>query len=198
MCGSRPDRICLKPVPLELVRLVFLVLLAASGAALGQDLCSDYLSRSNCINRSREIHHGIDFGGVKGTEVISATYGTVTARNFEECAGHGLTVRTDFRATHEDKEGPVFVSYWHVEGHPHVVPGLKLKPGDPIGVTIPLRHNRCLGSREHVHYELRVFGNSRRHINPHLYWADGENKVTCFRDGMTVPPGKAVAPIRCK
>lgn len=130
--------------------------------------------------------------------MISATHGTVTQRNFDECSGHGLTVKTDFRATHEDKEGPVFVRYAHVEGYPHVVTGLMLKPGDPIGTTIPLRHTKCLGSREHVHYELRVFGNPKRHINPHAYWADGEGKVTCFREAMTVPPGKAVAPIRCK
>jgi len=177
--------------------LAIALLFAASGAAISQDLCSDYLTRKNCINRGRELHTGIDFGGVKGTEVISATYGTVEKRTFNECAGHGLTVKTDFRAAHEDKEGPVFVAYAHVEGYPHVVPGLKLKPGDPIGVTIPLRHTKCHGSREHVHYELRVFENPRRHINPHAFWADGENKVTCFRDGMTVPPGKAVAPIRC-
>jgi murein DD-endopeptidase MepM/ murein hydrolase activator NlpD len=179
------------------MRIVLLLLLTA-GTAAAQDLCSDYLSRTNCINRGREIHDGIDFGGVKGTEVISATYGTVEKRNFDECSGHGLTVKTDFRATHEDKEGPVFVRYAHVEGYTHVVPALKLKPGDPIGTTIPLRHTKCHSSREHVHYELRVFGNPRRHINPHAYWADGDGKVTCYRDGMTVPPGKAVAPIRCK
>jgi murein DD-endopeptidase MepM/ murein hydrolase activator NlpD len=173
-------------------------LLFVSATASAQDLCSDYLSRSNCINRSRQVHRGIDFGGVAGTEVISATYGTVVRRNYDDCSGHGLTVRTDFRATHEDREGPVFVRYAHVEAYESIVPGLRLAPGDPLGVTIPLRHTKCHGSREHVHYELRVLGNSKRHINPHSYWADGEGKVTCFRDGMAVPPGKAVAPIRCK
>jgi murein DD-endopeptidase MepM/ murein hydrolase activator NlpD len=173
------------------------VLTAASGIA-AQDLCSDYMSRTNCINRSRPIHDGIDFGGKAGTEVISATYGTVEKLTFNECAGAGVNVRTDFRAVHEDREGPVVAVYAHVEPYPHVVPGLKLKPGDPLGTTIPLRHTKCLNSREHVHYELRVFGNAKRHINPHAYWAEGEGKVTCFRDGMTVPPGKAVAPIRCK
>lgn len=174
-----------------------LALLLAAGAAAAQDLCSDYLSPINCVGKRRQVHHGIDFGGVAGTEVISATHGTVVKRNFDECSGHGLTVKTDFRALHDDKEGPVFVRYAHVEGYERVVPGLKLKPGDPLGVTVALRHTKCLGSREHVHYELRVFGNSKRHINPHAYWAEGDGKVTCYRDGMTVPPGKAVAPIRC-
>lgn len=177
---------------------ILLALLLSSGSAAAQDLCSDYLSTRNCVQKKRAIHRGIDFGGVAGTEVISATYGTVTARSFDECSGHGLAVRTDFRATHDGTEGPVFVRYAHVEGYPHVVPGLQLKPGDPLGTTIPLRHTRCYGSREHVHYELRVLGHPERNINPHAYWAEGEGKVTCYREGMLVPPGKAVAPIRCK
>ncbi len=35
-------------------------------------------------------------------------------------------------------------------------------------------------------------------INPHQFWADGPGKVTCFKEGMIVPPGKAVAPVRCR
>jgi len=177
--------------------LLLLALLFASGDAWAQDLCSDYQSRVNCIGKKRPVHNGLDFGGVAGTEVVAATYGTVVQRNFVECSGHGLTVKTDFSATHEGKEGPVYVRYAHVEGYERVVPGLKLKPGDPIGTTIPLRHTKCHGSREHVHYELRVLRNPRRHIDPHAYWADGPGMVTCYREGMTVPPGKAVAPIRC-
>ena len=167
------------------------------GAALAQDLCSDYRSVRNCVFERRPIHNGIDFGGVAGTEVISATYGTVIRRNFDECSGHGLTVKTDFTARSGEIEGPVFVRYAHVEGYKDMQPGRALKPGDPIGTTIPLRHTPCHGSREHVHYELRINANPKLHINPHAYWADGDGKVTCFRDGMAVPAGKAVAPIRC-
>ncbi|HUN67693.1 MAG TPA: M23 family metallopeptidase [Burkholderiales bacterium] len=171
--------------------------LACSGVAIGQDLCSDYLSTKNCIGKRRPVHHGIDFGGAAGTEVISATYGTVVRRNFDECSGHGLTVKTDFVARHDDLEGPVYVRYAHVEGFEYAKPGLDLKPGDPIGRTIPLRHTKCHGSREHVHYELRINGDPKLHVNPHAFWADGEGKVTCFKKGMTAPAGKAVAPIAC-
>lgn len=176
---------------------LFLTILFFSSGATAQDLCSDYLSVTNCIQKKRQVHHGIDFGGVAGTEVISATHGTVVRRSFDECSGPGLIVKTDISAAHEDKTGPVFVRYAHVEPYESIVPGLKLKPGDPIGTTIPLRRTKCHGSREHVHYELRVLNNARRHIDPHLHWADGPGKVTCYTDGMKVPPGKAVAPIRC-
>ena len=52
---------------------VLLALLFFSSGAAAQDLCSDYLSVTNCIQKKRQVHHGIDFGGVAGTEVISAT-----------------------------------------------------------------------------------------------------------------------------
>jgi len=179
------------------MRLAAALLMLAAGTASAQDLCSDYLSRINCVGKKRPVHHGIDFGGVAGTEVISATYGTFVRRNFDECSGPGITVRTDFAASDGSGEGPVFVRYAHVEPYPSLKEGQKLKPGDPLGTTIPLRHTRCHDSREHVHYELRIQADRDRHINPHAFWADGDGKVTCYAESMAVPPGKAVAPIRC-
>jgi murein DD-endopeptidase MepM/ murein hydrolase activator NlpD len=178
-------------------RSVLLALLLAAAPAAAQDLCSDYQSRINCVGKKRPVHNGIDFGGVAGTEVISATHGTFVRRNFDECSGHGITVKTDFSASDASGEGPVFVRYAHVEAYPQIRAGQRLKPGDPLGTTIPLRKTKCHGSREHVHYELRIAADPKRHLNPHAYWADGANKVTCYRDGMTVPPDKAVVPIRC-
>lgn len=90
-----------------------------------------------------------------------------------------------------------YVRYAHVEAYPNYKSGRQLSPGDPLGTTIPLRRTPCHASREHVHYELRIDADPKRHIDPHAYWADGPAKVTCYRNGMTVPPGKAVALIRC-
>jgi murein DD-endopeptidase MepM/ murein hydrolase activator NlpD len=177
--------------------LLALLLSAAAPLAAAQDLCSDYLSRINCVYKNRALHTGIDFGGRYGMVVISSTHGTVVRRLFNECAGPGLFVKTDIRARHEEVEGPVYAAYWHMEPDPELKPGHQLKPGDPIGTMIPLRHTRCHGSREHVHYELLVNGNGKRHINPHEFWVDGERKLTCYADGMTVPAGKAVVPRRC-
>lgn len=182
----------------SLVRVLVIVLFLAAGeAASAQDLCSNYQSRVNCVGKKRPVHNGIDFGGVAGTEVISATHGTFVRRTFDECSGHGITVRTDFTARDAIGEGPVYVRYAHVEAYPNYKSGRQLSPGDPLGTTIPLRRTPCHASREHVHYELRIDADPKRHIDPHAYWADGPAKVTCYRNGMTVPPGKAVAPIRC-
>jgi murein DD-endopeptidase MepM/ murein hydrolase activator NlpD len=175
--------------------LTLLLLLAAPAAA--QTICSHYLSNVNCIGKNRAIHHGLDFPGDAGTEVISATHGTFVRRTFHECPGHGFFIRTDIRAQHEELEGPVYARYAHVEAHEHLQPGQKIKPGDRLGRIIPLRHTRCYGSREHVHYELRVGQSPKRHIDPHQFWLDGPGKVTCFRDDAAVPPKKTVAPLPC-
>ena len=176
---------------------VFAALFAAAGTAIAQDICSDYLSRTNCVGGRRPVHRGADFGGQAGTEVISATHGTVVGKTFDKCAGHGIVIKTDIVARHEDVEGPVYVRYAHVEAYAELKVAQTVQPGDALGKIIPLRNTRCYGSREHVHYELRVMGNAERHISPHEFWADGAGKVTCLAAGASVPPGKAVAPLRC-
>ena len=160
-------------------------------------ICSGFEGRTSCNGGSRPLHAGLDFGAPFGTEVISATHGTFVERTYHECSGHGFIVRTDIRAKHGEVEGPVYAIYAHAEALPHLKKGDRLKPGDPLGKIIVLRGTRCYGTREHVHYELRVGRSSKRYINPHPYWLDGPDKPSCFRDGVEVPPGKTVAPLRC-
>lgn len=176
-----------------------LVLLTAGGCTTPASLiCSDYQSTWGCRSNPRgDTHSGIDFRGRAGTEVISATYGTVVRKTFSECAGEGIVIRTDIVARHEEVEGPVFASYVHTEAVEDLKIGQKVKPGDVIGKIIPLRRTLCYGTTEHVHYELRVRNQLKRHISPHQFWADGPGNVTCFKVGMSVPPGKATAPLRC-
>ena len=182
-------------------RLVGLVLwwLATATPAYAADrlICSDFRSRINCIGKKRDLHHGIDFGAPAGTEVIAATHGTFQRRTFHECPGHGLRVQTEMKGRAGDFEGRIVAVYAHAEALPQWKTGDEVKPGDVLGRVIPLRKTRCYGSREHVHYELQVGGFSDRAIDPHAYWAGGFRKPGCFKDGMAVPAGKAVAPLRC-
>jgi murein DD-endopeptidase MepM/ murein hydrolase activator NlpD len=177
--------------------LVALGLGAAGCTTRDLAVCSDYLGTNNCAGGKREIHHGIDFRGRAGTEVISATHGTVVRKTHSECAGHGVIVRTDIVAQHGGTPGQVYAAYVHAEPVGDLQVGQKLKPGEVIARIIPIRRTPCYSSTEHVHYELRVGDSPRRHIDPHQFWADGVGKVTCFRPGKEVPPGKAVAPLRC-
>jgi murein DD-endopeptidase MepM/ murein hydrolase activator NlpD len=175
--------------------LIFLLLLGTGAGAA--EICSNYRSESNCAGSRRPLHEGIDFRGDTGTVVVSATHGTVVRFEFSECAGNSITVRTDIVARHEDVEGPVYARYVHTEPLEELKVGQKLRPGDPIGRIIPLRKTRCYSSATHTHYELRVRDSARRHINPHPYWVGGEGRHGCYRPGMEVPAGKAVAPLRC-
>jgi murein DD-endopeptidase MepM/ murein hydrolase activator NlpD len=177
-----------------------LCLAALAAHARSDMICSDFEGRTNCMGKPRQLHGGLDFGAPFGTEVISATHGTFVDRTYSDCPGHGFVIRTDIRSQHGDFKGPVYAYYVHAEALPHLKKGDKIKPGDPVGKIIILRGTPCYASREHVHYELRVGTSSRRYIDPHAFWVDGpgKDKTTCFREGMTVPPGKAVAPLRCR
>jgi murein DD-endopeptidase MepM/ murein hydrolase activator NlpD len=184
------------PSPLR-VWLPAAVLLLAGGCATTGTICSDYRSTINCIGGTRPVHEGIDFRGNPGTEVISATRGTVAKKLFNQCAGHGIAIKTDIVARRGDIEGPVYAFYWHVEPIAGLRISQRVEPGDLIGKIIPLRRTHCYGTAEHVHYELRVGDVPGADISPHPFWAQGPRKVTCFENGISVPEGKAVAPLRC-
>jgi murein DD-endopeptidase MepM/ murein hydrolase activator NlpD len=197
---SRADRDRKARLPMLPRLWLTLILLAGGGCtSISSRICSDYRSAWGCLSNTRgDTHTGIDFRARAGTEVISATHGTVTARTFSECAGHGVVIRTDIIARHEDVEGQIFANYIHVEAIEDLKIAQKVKPGDVIGRVIPLRRTLCYGTVEHVHYELRVRNQAKRHVNPHQFWADGPGNVTCFREGVSVPPGRATAPLRCR
>ena len=168
-------------------------------------ICNDYHSHVNCTGgrylerAGPDGHRGIDFGADAGTEVLSATHGTVVKKTFDPCPGHGVVVLTDMRGSSGMfHDGEVFAFYAHVEGLPELAPGQEVRPGQVIGHVIPLRKTECYASRTHAHYELRVTQRYGMDIDPHPFWADGPGKVTCYREGMAVPAGKAVAPIRCR
>jgi murein DD-endopeptidase MepM/ murein hydrolase activator NlpD len=160
-------------------------------------ICSDYRSRVNCVGKKRDLHHGIDFGAPAGTPVIAATHGTFQRRTFHACPGHGIRVQTALVGRSGDIEAPLVAVYAHTEALEHWKTGQEVRPGDVLGHVIPLRGTRCYGSREHVHFELQVGGFNDRAIDPHAYWSTGARKPGCFREGIAVPPGKAVAPLRC-
>ncbi|MGE5639569.1 MAG: peptidoglycan DD-metalloendopeptidase family protein [Clostridia bacterium] len=168
-------------------------------------ICNDYHSHKNCIGKpylpreGPDGHRGMDFGADAGTEVLSATYGTVVKKTYDACPGHGIIVATDLRATKGlMHDGQVFAFYAHTEGLSDLSPGQDVRPGQVIGHVIPLRKTECYASREHVHYELRVGQKYGFDIDPNAFWADGPGKPTCFREGAAVAPGKTVAPIRCR
>lgn len=190
----------MRKLPLEFLLAASTLVLGGCAARGDPWICSDYRSTRNCVGGPylQEGHIGIDFGADAGTEVISATYGTIISMQTNDCSGFEITVETDMVGRHGESEGKVFAVYAHAKPLESLKVKQKVKPGDPIGRVIPLLGTSCYASREHLHYELRVYNVRALHINPHQYWVDGSDKPTCFEDGAVIPAGKAVAPVRCK
>ncbi len=167
-------------------------------------ICNNYHSHVNCAGgrylerAGPQGHRGIDFGADAGTEVLSATYGEVVKKTYADCPGHGIVIATDMKGNHGMVWDRLYAFYAHVEAVPGLSPGQQVRPGEVIGHVIPLRKTPCYASREHVHYELRVSQKYGLDVDPNEYWAEGPGKVSCFREGRALPPGKAVAPIRCR
>ncbi|MDA1099766.1 MAG: M23 family metallopeptidase [Proteobacteria bacterium] len=146
-------------------------------------------------------HPGIDFSAPSGTAIISATHGEITGFAVHGCGGGTLTVMTDIVGYYEPRSKmriPVYAKYVHVTIKDGLKAGDAIQPGDHIGFVQPWAADKCSGPIEHVHYELRVLDNKREHVDPSPHWLNGPGNVTCFNAGVSVPKGKAVAPLRCK
>ena len=94
----------------------------------------------------------------------------------------------------------IFTRYVHVK--PDLALGYlqEVKVGDTIGTIQKLSEGGvCSGDFTHVHFSMDLTRHDvGLHVNPNDFWVDGPGKVTCYRDGMSVPPDKIVAPLRCK
>lgn len=183
---------------------------ATSSAALpaGVEICSDFKSRKSCGGKRYEIvlpygtfyeHRGIDFVARPGTPVISSVEGSVDWAGYQKCGGGSVRVRASFRVS-DPKFGDntrVLVSHNHLRLREGIRRDVNLKPGDVIGYIAEAHSDDCVGSVPHVHLQMNAYSTDQEALNPNEYWVDGPGQVTCFRDGMTVPNGKIVAPLRC-
>lgn len=183
-------------------------------AGSGLDICSGYAAGWGCDGGSYYVHtpdgriirrhEGMDFHAPAGAPVISATRGRISSYSTGLCGGI-VVVMSDIVATNPKtgKPGPLLARYVHLEPAASLRLDGRIEAGDVIGhIQDPNAikgKDRCVGSVPHVHFALR-FTDFRigQHINPNLFWANGPGMVTCYREGMAVPRGKAVAPLRCR
>lgn len=175
---------------------------AASKDPAGLVICADYRTDRTCTGYSYTAlfgfrHQGIDFAAPAGTVVVSATHGTLMNSGHDQCLGYYVTVETDLEGEAKGLRGKIWARYMHVEVEPGLLPGRRLKPGDPIGKIMRFTGTKCQGDIPHAHYELRVDDKWHYDVNPHSYWLNGPGEITCFQAGLRVPQGKAVAPLRC-
>jgi murein DD-endopeptidase MepM/ murein hydrolase activator NlpD len=174
-------------------------------------IISDFHSRIG-VNKKRRPsrHQGIDIGGPSGQPVIAAAPGVVLETDVGSCWGPTIVINHG-----PGRDGkPLIIAYGHL-GDMLVKRGQKVKRGEKIA---RLGDNadtfRCISGVRHLHLQVgrkhrsgakgsywghvRYLTDGKQGVNPHLYWADGPGKVTCYRPGRTYPKGTLTYPVPCR
>ena len=137
--------------------------------------------------------------------------GTVLEATEEKC--WGPTIAVDHG---NGKDGNKIVALYGHVGEMLVAEGDKVTRGQLIA-RLGNNHHRfkCINGVRHLHFQIgREYRNKfnkgtswgwayflkdgARGVNPHLYWADGANKVTCFEKNKTFNPGSLTYPVPCR
>jgi len=167
------------------------------------------------------VHQGIDILGYSGLDVIAAAAGTVLAVDNAAC--WGPTVVVDHGV---DAQGQALIALYGHLGETTVETGQRVARGDTLG-RLGDNQNAfaCIGGVRHLHFQLgrtwledggnrslwaRLFprpGHSDATkyledgeigLNPHLYWADGPGRITCFVPDTDYPAGTLTYPMACE
>ena len=180
-----------------------------SDAPPGNSIISDFRSWNSANgNRRKRIHQGIDIGGPPGQPVIAIADGRVAETHVEKCWGPTVVVDHGY-----DKDGkPLIALYGHV-GEILVEAGQAVSRGDVIARLGDNQYKfGCIGAIRHLHLQLgrarRIFKGERwghayflrnpfNSLNPHLLWADGAYRVTCFDENREYAPGTLTYPVPC-
>ena len=172
-------------------------------------IISDFRSWIGVNKKRRDsIHQGIDIAGRSGQRVIAIADGLVVETHVEKCWGPTVVIDHGI-----DKHGkPLIALYGHV-GKILVREGQTVSRGDVIArLGNNQRKFKCMFRVRHLHLQL---GRIRRlakgtywghayflldafnAVNPHLLWADGPYRVTCFDKKRRYPRGTLTYPVPC-
>tara|TARA_B100001057_G_scaffold74090_1_gene68571 strand:- start:468 stop:1259 length:792 start_codon:yes stop_codon:yes gene_type:complete len=172
-------------------------------------ILSDFASINGVNTRPRDqVHQGIDIIGPKQQPVIAIANGIVLETTVEDC--WGSTVVVDHGESFDGKN--FIVIYGHV-GEFTVKENEIVKRGDLIAKLPDKVKYRCMARVRHLHlqigqryckkeekdnwgckYFIKDYYSS---LNPHNYWADGPNKVTCYDKTRKYKKGTITYPFPC-
>ena len=173
-------------------------------------IVSDFRDTLDGKGRMRDqIHQGIDIAGNKGQLVLAASDGKVLEATVEKC--WGPTIAIDHGKGLDGKK--IIALYGHL-GEMLVTADEQVTRGQPIG---SLGDNQdvfdCIAGLRHLHFQIgRNYRDSykgtywgwayflkdgNKGVNPHLYWSDGPNKVTCFKPNTKYKLGSITYPVPC-
>ena len=138
-------------------------------------------------------HAGLDMVADVGTPVLAAANGVVIKSTYGPAYGHQVSIlhlpSLDGRQ--------LKTNYYHLKSR-NVAEGDQIARGNEIGT---LGRTGTLAAFPHLHFELRIQGeNVWDPLNPHLFWADGIGKVSCFKSTQNYPesPMLITYPVQCR
>lgn len=173
-------------------------------------ILSDFGSMNGVNTRPRDhIHQGIDIIGPSNQIIIAIADGKILETTIEDCWGSTLVV--DHGKTHDNKN--LIVIYGHV-GEFLVSENDIVKRGDIIAKLPEKVNYRCMARVRHLHLQIGqqyckkeeknnwgckyFIKDYYRSVNPHIYWANGPNNITCFEKNRTYKKGTITYPFPCK
>ena len=155
------------------------------------------ISQEFRYNENIAGHEGIDVVAPIGTPVIAAADGVVRNSIFEPMYGNRLVIDHG-----PDAAGRRIVTiYKHLKSR-IAKPGAQVRRGEEIAL---LGNTGALaGGIPHLHFEVHREANAGSGTltpnDPHLFWANGVGRVTCFQPLATdQPPSSALTyPVACR
>ncbi len=173
-------------------------------------ILSDFGSMNGVNTRPRDhIHQGIDIIGPAEQPIIAIADGKVLETTVEDC--WGATMIVDHGKSLDGKN--LIAIYGHV-GEFVVGENDLVKRGQLIAKLPQKIKYRCMARVRHLHlqigqeycekeekdnwgckYFLKDF---YRSLNPHKYWADGSDSVSCFEKNKTYKSGTITFPFPCR
>ena len=147
-----------------------------------------FISQQFLVSReTSDRHEGIDLWGPRSTPIIAAAPGVVVASWQEPL--YGNRVRIDHGVDAEGNQ--ISTRYFHLESRAVEV-GQRVERGEFIGRMGAT--GVLAGAGVHLHFEVLVAEPEEQAmpIDPHLVWADGVGRVTCFDPQVRYPEGVIV------
>ena len=161
--------------------------------------------------KRRKRHQGIDMTGPVGQPILAAADGKVLEATEDICWGPTIAIDHGWAF-----DGSRLIALYGHLGDMLVSEGDKVKRGSTIAL---LGNNqkkfKCIGGVRHLHFQIGELyrpkyakGNGWGHLfflvdgnnglNPHMFWADGPNKITCFKTGAAFREGTLTYPLPCQ
>ena len=175
-------------------------------------ISSDFLSDKHVDGQSRNVlHQGIDILVEDIKYVLAVADGKILKSGEEKC--WGLTIAADHGLGIDGQK--IIAIYSHLS-EIIVKGGERVKRGQPIArLDKNSKNYECIyGIEPHLHFQIgREFNASYLHntdwgwryslydiekgINPHLYWANGKNNISCFDKNKKYKVGTITYPVPC-